>query len=87
MANEQAWQDFKTITKAFMVIPGKIVEVNNWIEQIKELKKNILDNSARKAEMKKIVDIHPLYTITQLQNQYQKAIALQAWLQNNGYLS
>lgn len=86
MANEQAWQDFKRITRAFMIIPGKINEIHNQIERLKELKQEILDDATRKAEMKKIIDIHPLYTIANLQADYQKIIALQAFLENNGYL-
>ena len=87
MANEQAWRDFRQITGMMDNVKNNIQGINNTINRLKHDKQEILDDTTRKAEVEKIIDIHPLYTITQLQNQYQKAAALQAWLQDNGYLS
>lgn len=86
MANEQGWCDFSQITGIIGQVKNSIQEINNAINRLKHDKQEILDDPARKAEMKKIIDIHPLYTLTQLQNQYQKALALQVWLQDNGYI-
>ena len=86
MANEQGWRDFHQITGIMDQVKGNIQEINNAINRLKHDKQEILDDAMRKAEVKKIIDIHPLYTVASLQADYQKMVALQAFLENNGYL-
>ena len=86
MANEQGWKDFGQITSIMDQVKGNVVEINNAVNRLKHDKQEILDDATRKAEVKKIIDIHPLYTIASLTADYQKMVALQTFLINNGYL-
>ncbi len=86
MANEQGWRDFRQITFTIDGVKQKIAEINNMIERLKTDKAAIFDDPNRLAEVVEIVGIHPLYTVAQLQAYYQKAVELQTWLGDNGYL-
>lgn len=86
MANEQGWKDFGQITNSIERAKSAILEINNLVNRLKHDKGEIMDDAIRKAEMKKIVDIHPLYTITGLQADYTKLVALQKFLIDNGYI-
>jgi len=87
MANEQAWKDFRQITRMIDNVKSNIQGINNIINRLKHDKQEILDNTERKVEVKKIIDIHPLYTIPMLQTIFQKMTELQTFLSDNGYLS
>ena len=87
MANEQGWRDFGQIISIMDRVKGDALEINNAINRLKHDKQEILDDATRKAEVKKIIDIHPLYTITSLTDDYQKMVALQTFLIDNGYLN
>lgn len=86
MANEQGWRDFGQITSIIGQTKANIYEINNAINRLKHDKQEILDDAMRKAEVKEIIDIHPLYSIASLTADYQKMIALQMFLVDNGYL-
>ena len=86
MANEQGWKDFEQITGMIEQVKNHIQGINNTIDRLKHGKQEILDDAIRKAEVKKIIDIHPLYTITSLTDDYQKMVTLQTFLVDNGYI-
>lgn len=86
IANEQAWKDFDDIVNQISGIKQVIKNINTQIETLKGLKEEILDDPARKAELKKIIDIYPDYTITTLTAEYTKLMALKTWLESNTYL-
>ena len=86
MANEQGWRDFRQITSIIDRVKSNVLEINNAIDRLKHDKQEILDDATRKAEVKKIIDIHPLYTIASLTDDYQKMVALQTFLVDNGYI-
>ena len=86
MANEQGWRDFRQITSIIDQANNNVQEINNAIDRLRHDKQEILDDATRKAEVKKIIDIHPLYTIASLTADYQKMVALQTFLVDNGYL-
>lgn len=86
MANKQAWQDFEEITKKIEQIESQVKSVGVYCLELKALKKNILDDSERKAEVGKIIDEHHDYTITSLSDKYVKSKVLYDWLNSNGYL-
>jgi hypothetical protein len=86
MANEQGWKDFNQITRMIGEAKKQIIQFNNVVERLKVDKAAILDDATRRAEMKKIVDIHPDYTVTNLQADFQKMIDLQTYLVDNNYV-
>jgi len=87
MATEQGWRDFDQITRMIDQVKGNVQEINNTTNRLKHDKQEIIDNPARLAEVKKIINIHPLYTIPMLQIIFQKMTELQTFLSDNGYLS
>jgi len=76
----------KTTLQAFADLPrliGNINRVKSDIEEtvreigrIEELAKEILDDPVRKAELKKVIDIHPVYTVTGIESEIAKLKAL-----------
>ena len=85
-ADKQGWKDFDDIVNQISGIKQVIKNINTQIETLKGLKEEILDDPLRKAELKKIIDIYPDYTISTLTTEYNKLIALKAWLEQNTYL-
>jgi len=86
MATEQGWRDFHQITRMVDQVKGNIQEINNTINRLKHDKQEIIDDAARLAEVREIIDIHPLYTIPALQTVFQKMDDLQTFLIDNGYV-
>lgn len=85
-ADKQGWKDFYDIINQISGIKQVIRSFHAQIETLKGLKEEILDNPQRKAELKKIIDIYPGYTIASLSAEYTKLIALKTWLEQNTYL-
>jgi len=87
MANEQSWQDFNRVIREFNRIQESIEDVARWAGNLQAIKTEIFDDTDRKAELKKIVDIHPDYTITGVVATYQKLQTLKTYLEDNGYIT
>ena len=87
MANKIAWEDFGNLTGRIGNMNGVIRKLGNDFERLKSDKEAILDNTGRKAEVKKIVDEHPGFTVKSLGTSYTKLKALYDWLVANDYLS
>lgn len=87
MSTKQSWQDFKRIVGEFDRIQESIEDVSRWAGSLQSIKTEIFDDTDRKAELKKIVDIHPDYTITGIVATYQKLQALKTYLEDNGYIT
>ena len=85
-ADKQGWKDFDDIVNQISGIKQVIKNINTQIETLKGLKEEILDDPQRKAELKKIIDIYPDYTIATLTAEYNKLMALKTWLEQNTYL-
>lgn len=83
MASMQAWNDFDRLIRLFETVGMSAGELDNVINRLKHDKAEILDRPDRKAELKKIIDIHPLYILTKLQEKYREAIDLQKYLVDN----
>jgi len=64
-----------------------IEDVARWAGNLQAIKTEIFDDTDRKAELKKIVDIHPDYTITGVVATYQKLQTLKTYLEDNGYIT
>ena len=83
---KKAFEDFARIIGNGNRLFSDIKAVARAIDEFKLIKEEIIDDSTRKAEVKKIIDLHPDYTIAKITNGYNKLIALKSWLENNGYL-
>ena len=86
MSNKQAWQDFNRVTGEFARIQESIEDVSRWAGNLQTIKTEIFDDVDRKVELKKIIDIHPDYTITGVVKMYQKLQVLKTYLEDNGYV-
>ncbi len=75
-ATEQAFEDLPKLTGSINRTKSDIQEVIKQIEAIENLVKEILDDPVRKANLKKIIDIHPSYTITGIEADITKLKAL-----------
>ena len=87
MANQLAWQDFNRVTREFDRIQESIEDVSRWAGNLQAIKTEIFDDTDRKAELKKIIDIHPDYTIEDIVTTYQKLRTLKTYLEDNGYVT
>ncbi len=85
-ANEQAWKDFGAFIGKINRTKTDIKEIGRGIDELKELKKEILDDPARKDELKKIIDVRPDLTITGVSDSLTKLNSLKTWLSDNGFL-
>lgn len=85
-ANKQAWEDFSSVVGTIERTKSVVKEIGQSIERLKEMKIEIMDDAMRKAELKKIIDQHPDFTIQSLGADFTKLIALHTWLEDNGYL-
>lgn len=86
MSTKQSWLDFNRVLKEFNRIQESIEDVLRWAGNLEAIKTDIFDDTERKAELKKIIDIHPDYTITGVVATYQKLQALKTYLIDNGYV-
>jgi len=68
----QAKEDFPRIIGNINRVKSDIQEVVRAIEEIEKLEKEIIDDPARLAEIKKIFDIDPTYTITGVKSDIAK---------------
>ena len=69
MATKQAIDDFSNIARRIGHAKLNIREVVRQIERIEELSKKMFGDSKRLAEIKKVPDIHPTYTIKQIKSE------------------
>lgn len=86
MATRLAWADFGSFVGKLNRIKSDVSAIARDIENLAELKTEILDDSDRKAELKKIIDVHPDYSIVSLGSDYPKLITLKNYLEDNGYI-
>lgn len=86
MTDHLAWEDFGKLIGIINRIEADIKNVNVQIRELKDLKELIMDHPTRKSNLKKILDVHPDYSITWVTTVYQKLQTLQAYLEDNGYV-
>ena len=86
MASKKAWQDFDRVIREFDRIQESIEDVSRWAGNLQAVKTEIFDDTGRKVELKKIIDIHPDYTIIGVVAMYQKLQVLKTYLIDNGYV-
>lgn len=69
---EQAFADLSRLVGNINRTKSDIQEVVRNIEEIEKLAIDILDDPKRLAELKKILDIHPTYTATDIKAEIAK---------------
>lgn len=69
---EQAFADMFMLVGNINRVNSDIQEVVRQIEEIERLAVEILDDPERLAELKKILDIHPTYTATDIKAEIAK---------------
>jgi len=82
MANKQGWEDFRRITELIENIEGAVKSILGFAGKLEYYKTEILDDVSRKDEIKKIIDIHPDWTLTQITNCYTKIMALKTYVES-----
>lgn len=85
-ANKQAWRDFRIIIRAIETTEGQIQQLHNYIVGIESEKAEIIDDTARRNELIKILDVHPDYSVQWVQTRITKLTELKQWLEDNGYI-
>lgn len=86
MSKEQAREDFGTIVGGIKRTLSDVKILAVQIDHVKKLKEEILDDTTRKAEVKKIVDVMLDESLTEIVAKYDKLITLRGWLEQNGLL-
>lgn len=85
MARETGWNDFKAIVEIINKTKHDIERIGNDFKRLKTLKDEVLDDSVRKAEAKKVADVHPEFSITGITADYVKIKALNDHLIAEGF--
>jgi len=73
---EQAFADLQKLRVSINHAKQAVKEVVTAVEAVEGTAKEILDDPKRLAELKKILDIHPTYTATEIKAEITKLIAL-----------
>jgi len=83
MANAQSWQDRDKILSILNSMDIYLKSLKTTFESLKAMKIEILDNAERATEMKKIIDIDPIWTMSGLADKYLFYKAIYDWLKLN----
>jgi len=86
MASKEAWRDFSVIISRIEMCVNEIQALYNGISRLEKDKADIVDDADRLADLKKILDIHPDYSVTWARQRIAKLSELKTWLEDNGYL-
>lgn len=84
--NQQGWKDFDAFVGLIGSTDSAIQNLFSNIVSLGNKKVEIMDNPARKAEIKKIIDLHPDYDLDDITAKLTKLEALKNYLIDNGYI-
>ena len=84
--NREGWRDFNVFTGLMDSTDSAIQDVYNHIISLESEKAAIMDDADRLAEMKKIIDCHPDYDLTEIVAKLAAFKVLKNYLLNNGYV-
>jgi len=84
--NNQAWNDFKNLRNDIKAVKHQLSSTYERIRDLDEFANEILNDNDRKAELKKLIDQHPDYDLSDIQSRVQKLRALKQWLEDNDYV-
>ena len=80
MANLQAWQDRKTIIILFHNLQSSLKDFKDYAKDAEKFKNDVMDDPARLAEMKKLIDEDPKWEIQDLIDKYNEYKAIYDYL-------
>jgi len=86
MATKRGWRDFSVIISRIEMCVNEVQNLYNGISRLEKDKADIIDDAGRLADVKKIFDIHPDYSVTWVRQRIAKLSELKTWLEENGYL-
>lgn len=86
MATKQGWTDFRVIVSRIEQCADEIHTLFTEINRLEKDKADIVDDAARLANVKEILDIHPSYSVNWVRQRITKLSELKTWLEDNGYL-
>jgi len=86
MATKQGWRDFSVIISRIEMCVNEMQNLYNGINRLEKDKADIVDDASRLADVKKILDIHPDYSVTWVRQRITKLSELKTWLEDNRYL-
>ena len=72
MADERAWIDRYTMISLFQNLQGCIDNFIIYAKELNKFKNEVMDDPARLAEMKKLIDEDPKWTLADIQTKYNE---------------
>lgn len=72
MADEQAWTDRYTMISLFQNLNGCIANFIIFAKELNKFKNEVMDDPDRLAEMKKLIDEDPKWTLADIQTKYSE---------------
>jgi len=87
MASKQAWQDRAKILNVLNSLEIYLRSYATTFESLKSFKEEILDIPERFADLKRIIDEDPTWTMQTLAEKYQFYKKIYDWLEVNKYIN
>lgn len=72
MTTKKAWEDRDNFIKLFKNLHNYCKHFNENFIDLETFKNEVLDDPTRKAEMKKLIDEDPDWTLTKIQDKYNE---------------
>lgn len=83
MATKESWANRAKLLAVLNSMDTYIQSIKTMFESLRQMKEEILDDPAKRADLKKIIDIDPDWTIESLQAKYIAFKAIYDWLRAN----
>jgi hypothetical protein len=81
MADQDSWDSFKTMENIFATMDSALDTFKTYAVEMEKFKMGVLDNVGRKAELKKIIDEHPDWTMTNITAKYNEMKTIHDYLE------
>jgi len=72
MADEYAWEDRELMINLFRNLQKCLDDFRSFAKEAEKFKLGVLDNPTRLAEMKKLIDEDPNWTLADIQTKYNE---------------
>ena len=82
MANQQAWDDRQEFLRLFERLRSHLDIFKGVFKEIEKLKTDVLDDTQRKAEMKKLMAEDPHWKLPKIQAKYAEFKVIYDYLDN-----
>lgn len=80
MATEQAWIDMRMLISMDTNLEQQIANYKIFFEEFKKFKVEVMDDPERKAEMKKLIDEKPSWSMNKIMTKYTAHKAIYDYL-------